>query len=179
MKAKQLRRKGIVPASIYGRNLKEPILIQIPLVEANRFISKSSKGTKLTIEIEEEKYNVLFKDLTHQPVSQQVEQMEFQHIVADEAVNSVAKVVLENRDKNQHLIQLHIEEIPYNALPKDFVQEIVIDLDGMKVGSVVKVEDLEIAKNENIKLLIPEDIMILSITDNKRVASKEEDEEEA
>lgn len=165
---------GIIPASIYGRNLKESILIQIPLIDANRFLTTVSKGSTLTIDIDEEKYNVLFKEVTRDPVSRQVEHIEFQHIVANETVNSVANVVLINREKNQNLIQQHIEEIPYNALPRNFVQKVVIDLDGMKAGSSIKLEDLDISKNEDIKIAIPEDTIILTIADKIRVSAEEE-----
>ncbi len=179
MKAKQLRREGIIPASIYGRNLKESIHIQIPLTDVNRFLSKASKGNTLTIEIDDNKYNVLFKEITHQPVSQQVEQLEFQHIVADETVNSVMKVILANREKNQNLVQQHLGEIPYNALPRHFIQEVTIDLDEIKVGDSVKVGDLDIAKNENIKITIPEDTMIVSVVELKRVVLQEDKDAKA
>ncbi|MEM1484371.1 50S ribosomal protein L25 [Oscillospiraceae bacterium PP1C4] len=175
VKAKKLRSEGIIPASIYGRNLKESILIQILLTDVNRLLRTVSKGSALTIGIGNEKYNVLLKKISREPVSQQVEQIEFQHIVADEAVNSVMKVVLANKDKNQNLIHQHIEEIPYNALPKHFVQEVIIDLDGMKAGSFVKVDDLEIVKNENIKLLIPEDTLVVSVAELKRAAAQDVD----
>ena len=173
LKAKQLRRKGMIPASIYGRDIKESVLIQIPLAEANRLLSKVSKGNTLNIEMKDKTYNVLLKELDRAPVSQQVEHIDFQHLNANEAVNSVIKVVLINREKNQNLIQQHIDEIPYHALPKDFVQEVVIDLDGMDAGNSVKVGDLDIAKNENIKITIPEDTVIVSVFEMKRVREEE------
>ena len=178
MKARQLRRKGIIPASIYGNHLKESILIQIPLADVSRFLSKASKGNTLTIEVDGEKYNVLFKEIAYEAISQQVEHIEFQHIVADEAVNSVIKVVLANRESNQNLVQQHIEEIPYNALPKHFVQEIVIDLDGMKAGSSVKIKDLDIAQNENIRLAIPEDTVIVTVAELRRAVAEDTEGEE-
>lgn len=178
IKAKKLRSKGVVPASIYGRNLEESILIQIPKTNVNVFLGKVSKGQKLTIELDGKKYNAIYKNITRDPIKQQIEQIEFQHIVADEAVNSVVKVVLINKDKNQNIIQQLIEEIPYNALPKNFVDEVVIDLDGIKAGSVVKIEDLDIAKNENIRLTIPEDTVIITVAERKR-ASIEETVDEA
>lgn len=179
MKAKQLRREGIIPASIYGRNIKETILIQLPLMDVNRFLSTTTKGSTLTVEVDGQKYNVLLKEITRQPISQQVEQIEFQHIVADEAVNSVIKVVLLNREKNQNLVQQHISEIPYSALPRHLIQEVTIDLDEVKVGSSVKVEDLDIAKNENIKLAIAEDTIIVSVDELRRIVLPEETEAEA
>ena len=42
LKAKQLRRKGIIPASIYGHDIKNSVLIQIPLADAKLNISISS-----------------------------------------------------------------------------------------------------------------------------------------
>lgn len=153
-------------------------MIQIPLTDVNCLLSKVSKGNRMTIEVEDEKYNVIFKNITHEPVRQQVEHIEFQHIVADEAVNSVVKVVLTNKEKSQSIIQQHIDEIPYKALPRNFVQEIVIDVDGMKAGTIVKIEDLDIAKNEDIKLAIPEDTIIVTVAEKKRMVMEETDEEQ-
>jgi large subunit ribosomal protein L25 len=90
----------------------------------------------------------------------------------------VVKVVLINRDKNQNIITQLIEEIPYNALPKNFVDEVVIDLDGIKAGSVIKIEDLDIFKNENIRLTIPEDTVVLTVAERKRAVIEEKVDEE-
>lgn len=179
VKAKKLRRSGIIPASIYGRNLEESIMIQVPLADTNHFLSRVTKGSPLTIELDEKKYNVLFKAIAHAPVSRQVEHIEFQHIVSDEAVNSVTKIILTNREKNQNLIQQHIDEIPYNALPRHFVQDIVIDLDGIIAGTTIKIEDLDIAKNEDIKLAVPEDTVILTVSALKKIAAEEEPVQES
>ena len=178
MKAKQLRNKGIIPASIYGRNLKESIMIQIPIADANQLLSKLSTGSTLTVQVDKEKYNALFKNITRDPVNQKIQQIEFQHIVSDEAVNNVIKVVLTNRDKNQNIIHQQVEEIPYNALPKAFIQAIVIDLDGIQAGTTIKIEDLDIAKNENIKISMPEDTVILTVAEKKKMEADEDSEEQ-
>jgi large subunit ribosomal protein L25 len=173
-----LRREGIIPALIYGKSLEESILIKISLGDVNRFLSMVSKGSRLIIEVDGDKYDVLFKEITYEAISQRVEHIEFQQLVADEAVNSVAKVVLKNKENNPNIIQQHIEEIPYNALPKDFVQEVIINLEGMEAGSTVKVADLDIVENENIRITIPKDTVILSINDPKKVALDDEAEDE-
>ncbi|MPN58221.1 hypothetical protein SDC9_205924 [bioreactor metagenome] len=53
------------------------------------------------------------------------------------------------------------------------MQEVVIDLDGMQAGNSVRVEDLDIAKNENIKITIPEDTVIVNVSEFKRAALEE------
>lgn len=173
IKAKKLIRNGIVPATICGKGFKESILIQIALGDVNRFLSTVSKGNMHTVEVEEKKYNVILKEISYEPVSQQVQNIEFQHIVADQAVNSVMKVVLINKEKNQNLIQQQIEEIPYNALPKDFVEEVVIDLDGVKAETTIKIADLDVAKNENIRIAMPEDSVVLTVAYQKQMAVEE------
>ena len=90
----------------------------------------------------------------------------------------MVKVVLTNKEKNENIIQQHIEEIPYNALPRNFVQEIVLDVEGLKAGSIVKIEDLDIAKNQNIRLTIPEDTVIVTVAERKRMLIEEETDEE-
>ncbi len=151
-------------------------MIQIPLRDTNRFLSKITKGDLVKIEVKDnESYNVLFKDISHHPVTRQVEHIEFQHIVADEPVNSVANVTLANREMNQNLIQQHIEEIPYNALPKDFIQDIVIDVRGMEAGTNITVGDLDAAKDEKIKILIPEDTVVLTVSEPVKVQIDDEE----
>lgn len=177
IKAKKLRRMGLVPCSIYGINLEESIHIQIPLADINRFLNNKLIGSTLTVDVGDKKYSVLYKNISRQPASLQIEHMEFQHLVADEAINSVVQIVLINKEKNPNMVQQQLEEIPYNALPSHLIEKITIDLTGMEPGSSVKVEDLDIAKNENIRLLIPEDTMIFNVVEPIRVIESEEEDE--
>ena len=155
-------------------------MIQIPTRDVNRFLTKVSKGDILKIEVKDnEEYNVLFKEISHHPVTRQVEHVEFQHIVADEPVNSVVNVILANREMNQNVVQQHIEEIPYNALPKDFIEDIVIDVKGMEAGNTITVGDLDAAKNDKIRILIPEDTVVLTVSEPVRVVLEDEEETEA
>ena len=119
--------------------MKESILVQIPLADVNRLLRSVSKGNTLTTEVDKEKYNVLFKEIARDPVSHKVEHIEFQHLVADEAVNSVIKVALMNREKNQNLIQQLVLEIPYVGLSKAFLQHVAIPVAGMQAAPSVKV----------------------------------------
>lgn len=177
LKAKQLRKTGLIPATIYGGNLEEALLIQIPLADVNRLLTTKAKGNALTLGVGGKEYHVLFKELSREVVSRQAEHLEFQCLVADEAINSVAQIIVINADKNENFIQQHIEEIPHNALPSHLVEKIIIDLEGLEAGATVKVEDLEIAQDENIRVLIPEDTMIINVVDRSKTIVTEEEEE--
>jgi hypothetical protein len=58
------------------------------------------------------------------------------------------------------------------------VEEIEIDLEGMPLDTYVRVQDLDIAKNEDIELLVEPDDLVLSIVGSRKPAAENEVEEE-
>ena len=163
IKAKKLRREGFVPAAIYGKNLDEPILLQIEKSDAERFVSRMSKVKTLSIEVGDESHDVLYKEIALDPISHKPEHFEFQNLIAGETINTVSRVVVLNKDENKNIINVHTEEIPYSAESKDFVNEVTIDVEGLEDGTVIKLEDLDIAKDEKIRLALPLDTIILTV----------------
>ncbi|MDO5027997.1 MAG: hypothetical protein Q4E36_01915 [Bacillota bacterium] len=162
-KGKKLRREGFIPATIYGKNLEEPLYIQISKADVFVFRNKLSKGGILTVNLEDESVDVLFKEEALEPVSHNVEHIEFQALTRGEAMNTVSKVVIKNEDKNKNILHLQTEEIPYSAEPRFFESEVAIDVDGLEGGTVISLGDLDFAKNENIKVGLPLDTIILTI----------------
>ncbi len=66
------------------------------------------------------------------------------------------------------MVQKLLKEIPYRALPSDLVEKIVIDLEKMRAGAHIKVKDLSIYQNPNIKILVDTDKPVLNITENSK-----------
>lgn len=162
-KAKKLRREGYVPATIYGKNLEEPIYIQIKDSDVFTFRNKLSKGGILTVAVGSDNHDVLFKEESLSPVSHSVEHIEFQALTKGEAMNTVCRVVLRNEDKNKNILHLHVDEIPYSAEPRFFESELVIDVDGLEGGTTITLADLDIANDENKKVSLPLDTVILAV----------------
>lgn len=178
IKAKRLRKEGKIPATIYGKNLEEPIMLEINKADVASFTSKISKGSTLTIDAGGKSYDVMFKEISRNPVlHSDVLNIEFQSLIAGEAMNTVTKVVLQNTGKNKNIVTVHIDEIPYSAEAKDFVNEIVIDADGLEDGTTINLGDLDIAKNDKIKLGLPEDTLVVSVA-APVIKTEEEDEGE-
>lgn len=97
----------------------------------------------------------------------------------NQKVQSVAEVVIENRDKiDGGVVQEQLEEIEYRALPEHLVEKIVLDVGDMKVGDVVRVKDLDIAKNEAIDILTDPEAQVLAVTAAKRESSDDEETED-
>lgn len=178
LKPKQLRRKGIIPGVLYGNNLEEPLSIQLSQVEASRFLKSNFSGSKVELLLGEKKFPALLREVAYTPVTDDLEHLDFQTLLAGEIITSAAKVVLVNREKVLGVIHQPQPEVSYRALPSHLVERIEIDLDGMKVGDSVRICDLDIAKNPDIEILSPLDAVVLSIADAHKPEEAPETEDE-
>lgn len=168
-KAKQLRRDGIVPCTIYGGALSESLLIQMDQNEAKRMLRSKQEGSKMEIELDSKIIPVQIKDVESNIINNQIIHICFQALEADKRVNSKAQIILENADKVVGVLEQMLFEVPYSALPSDMIDTVTIDLDGLVGGSVLTLEDIPAFKNENINLQVSSDSMILKISDRKGV----------
>lgn len=164
IKAKKLRKNGIVPCSISDGKSKETQLIQISEGSAKKLLKEKGKGGNVLIHCEDQTYNVIIKEIEHNQLNNQIETITFQCLNENEYVNSTARVVLINRDKVPTLVQQSVEEIPYCALAQDLIEEIVIDLAKMSSGSTLKIKDLCIWTNKKIKVRMNEENLVLHVS---------------
>jgi large subunit ribosomal protein L25 len=152
---------------VYGGSSGVTTLIKLQQKDAANLLKEKSKGSRMMLEIDGAEENVLFKNYSMDAVSGRVEHVEFLRLVAGEAAEGMAHIVLKNKDMVIYQIQHMINSIPHRAIPSQLVDTIEIDLAGMKLGDVLYVKDLDIAKNPNVKLLVDEDDMVLNIVESK------------
>lgn len=179
LKAKQLRRSGIIPVSLYGSDIENSLLLQVTEAEAKKLLRFNSKDSKVIVQVDDKKTYALLREITYNPLGSQIESLSFQKLIEDEKVSSTAQIVLVNKEKVPHYIQESLFEISYKAYPSSLIDKIEIDLEGMELGDTVRVKDLDIAKNDNIELMTELDEVILSIIENKTIEEPDEEEEEA
>lgn len=178
LKPQQLRRKGIIPGILYGKNLKESLSIQFSQAETARFLKSNSTGSKTELLIGAKKFPALLQETDYKPVSGELLHLSFQTLQAGEIVTSTARIVLVNRENVQGVVQQPQSEISYRALPSHLIDKIEIDLDGMKIGTSIRIGDLDIAQNPDIEILNPLDILVVSIADARRPIETSESDDE-
>ncbi len=178
LKPKQLRRKGIIPGVLYGKDLEQSLSIQFSQKDVDRFLRSNSAGSRAELHIGDQKLTALLREVSYQTATDQLEHLSFQTLQAGEVVTSAARIVLLNREKVMGVIHQPLSEISYRALPSHLVDKIEIDLDGMQVGDSVRVDGLDIAKNPDIEILSPPDAVVLAIADTHRPVDLPETEGE-
>lgn len=174
--AKRLRREGFVIGNVFGRQIKNSIPLKMNAKDVNQLLASNQKGSKIGLNVDGETYTVLIKDIQYGAFAKSINEIDFQALVSNEKVHSVAEITFENVDKiAAGVFQESLTEISYRAYPAALVNGIKLDVGELKVGDVVRVKDLDIAKNKEIDLLVDPETIVASVFES---TIRVEDEEE-
>lgn len=180
VKAKKLRREGYVVGNVFGKELKDSIPVMMKKGDVSKLLKTDHKGSQIMLEVDGQPYDVLIKSVDVNTVSRVVESIEFQALVSNEMVHSVAEVILANHDKvAEGIVQIELPEISYKALPAALVDHVTVDVGNMKIGDVVHVKDLDIFSDKDISIKNDPEAIVVTVTAVHNMAVAEPTEETA
>ena len=180
VKAKKLRREGYVVGNVFGREIEGSIPVKMPRGEVEKFLKVDGKGSQIMLDIEGTQYDVLIKDIAYNPIAGGIDEMDFQALVSNEMVHSVAEMVFENHEKIlSGVFQVDLEEIAYKAYPSAIVDKVRIDVGDMKVGDVIRVKDLPLAADKDVHITTDLEAVVASVVAVHNAPEAEEETEEA
>lgn len=179
VKAKKLRREGYVVGNVFGREIEGSIPVKMPRGEVEKFLKVDGKGSQIMLDIEGTQYDVLIKDIAYNPIAGGIDEMDFQALVSNEMVHSVAEMVFENHEKIlSGVFQVDLEEIAYKAYPSAIVDKVRIDVGDMKVGDVIRVKDLPLAADKDVHITTDLEAVVASVVAVHNAPEAEEEETE-
>ena len=173
LKAKQLRRKGIVPCCIFGGSLPNSISIQLDEKSAEKLFRKLRLGSKIQLKLEDQKIITQIKDSRRCFADNKIEYIDFQALDPKTKVNSLAHVILENADFVTGILDKKLMEIPYASLPEDMIDTVTVDLEGKPVGTTITVGDIPEFLSDLIDLQVETDSIVLRVTEKKYTAAQD------
>ncbi len=182
VKPRRLRREGYVTGNLFGRKLPSSIAIQMTKKEVSRLLSTERKGSQIMLDVDGESYDVLIKDIEYDMMQNQINEIDFQALVSDEKVHSTVEITFLNMDRIvSGVFQTVLTEVPYKAYPSALVSEVKVDVGMLKIDDVIRVKDLDIAKNKDIELMIDLESVLASVlpVHNETPEDKEEEAEGA
>ena len=153
-KAKKLRREGFVTGNLFGKEIEGSVPLKMNKMEVERLLKTEHKGSQIMLNVEGQDYDVLIKEVDYNSMKRCVDEIDFQALVSGEMVHSVAEVVIHNQSKVvTGVVEELLDEIEYKALPSALVEKVIVDVGDLKVGETIKVKDLDIAKDKDVKLI--------------------------
>ena len=99
IKAKKLRREGFVTGNLFGRELEDSIPLKFDKAEIEKLLKVESKGGQVMLEVAGETYDALIKEVDYNPLKGYVDEIDFQALVSNEKVHSVAEIHLVNLEE--------------------------------------------------------------------------------
>lgn len=173
-KAKQLRRSGIVPCVICGASLKESLSVQIDQSTARQLQRTKRNGSKVNIQVDGETYPTLIKDLEYNGMNNEILHISFQVLDARKKFNSVADIVLLNKEKVAGILEQMQMQIPHAAEPEYLLDTVTVNLENMPIGTTLTIGDIPEFQSDKIELQADAGSIVLRISDKKRVGEKTE-----
>ena len=164
-KAKKLRREGFVTGSLFGREIENSIMLKLLKKDVEQLLKVDNKGSQVMLELDGKQYDALIKEIQYNAMERRVDEIDFQALVSNEKVHSVAEVILVNADKvASGVVQEGLSEIAYKALPAALVDKVKVDVGHMKVGDTLRVKDLEIANDQDVDLSTDPEAVVVTVT---------------
>lgn len=165
-KLKALRKRGVIPAIIYGGS-GGSVPLTLDLKEFKKVLKNAGETTLVRLFIDKEKFkNVLIHENSRDPVTDEVRHVDFYEVKMDEKIiTKVPLVFIGNSpavtDLGGVLVKA-MQEIQIRSLPADLPHEIEVNISSLAgFEDTIAIKDITIPKN--IEVLENETSSIASV----------------
>ncbi len=164
-KIKKLRREGIVPANISGKDVKSQS-VQVNLKEFSKVFTEAGETGLVSLVLDNEVYPVLIHNISLDAVTDVPLHVDFLQVNLKEKVTATVPIefIGENPlEKTQEgIVVPQMREIEVEALPTELPEKIEVDISILtEVGASVKVADLKVDREKvELKEEDPERIVV-------------------
>lgn len=162
-KVKTLRKDGLIPANIFGKDFKS-VSVQVNLKSFQKAFKEAGETALVDVKVGSDVFPSLIHNLQRDPRHDEVLHVDFHKVNLKEKIAAYVPVVLEGESpavkSGEGLILQTLNEVEVECLPTDIPQSIVIDAERLtEVGQSVHVKDLKVSDKVEIKTE-PEEVVV-------------------
>lgn len=179
-KVNKLRAEKKIPAVIYKRG-EETESLQVDLQEFQQTFRKAGTTSIIELNLDGEVRTVIVKDVQTHPVRPEILHIDFQELNMDEKLKVLVPIHLLNRDQikvQPSVLTQLLNEIEVECLPGNIPNSADLDVSGMDFDTPLFVRDVDIAKDEDIEILMDYDTVVCTLTEPMEEEEEEEELEE-
>ena len=152
---KALRREGILPGNVYGKDIKSTA-VQLPLKEFNAVYDEVGSSGVVYLTLDSEERPVLIHALAYDYVNNIPLHADFFQVNLKEKVTTMVPLAIVGEPKavteKIGMLMQPVSELEVEALPTDLPEEITLDVTELaEVGAQMKVGDLKKSGNYEVK----------------------------
>ena|SRR5579864_378517 len=144
--AKELRREGVIPGVVYGRDFGAPLPVSIDARELRVALHGHGSSTVLNLDIEGRGTTpVIVQERQHDVVTKRLIHVDLHAISLDEVVEARVPLVLVGASpgvKEGGILDFVLREVAIKALPTDIPDSIQVDVGALNMFDTVHARDL-------------------------------------
>jgi large subunit ribosomal protein L25 len=163
-KVKKLRKEGILPANIYGKDFKS-VSVQLPLDEFKKALSAVGETGIVGLKLNGQTIPALIHHVQFDPTNEQPLHADFLKVNFAEKVTATVPIEFVGESpaekSGEGVVVRQMNEVEVEALPTDLPDKIAVDISSLAtVNSSIKVEDLPIDRSKIEIKANPEQIVV-------------------
>lgn len=161
-KGRRLRRDGYVPAVLYGhRDTTQNI--KISHNEIRNLVAHHGSKAKLEVTTDSGTYPVFIKAMQRDVLTSNIVSIDFQILYQDELIKIEVPVSFHNSSLvTEFILHEDMTSIEVEALPMNLPERVTVNVEDITPEKPIKVRDLEIFNDPDIKVLTDPDATIAS-----------------
>lgn len=164
-KVKQLRRDGLLPANVYGRNIKSTS-VQVKLSEFVKTFAEVGETGLVSLVLEGAEHPVLINNVQYNSVTDLPVHTDFFEVNLKEKVTATVPIEFTGEspiEKSQEgIVVPQTREVEVEALPTDLPENIIVDVSQLtEVGQAIKIADLKVDRDKVEIKGDPEQIVVV------------------
>lgn len=157
---KNLLRRGLIPAVVYGRAVGS-----LPLEVAEKELQnaiQAGKNTIINLSVPGNggPYKVMVRELQFDPLKRSVIHADFQQISLRNRIHTGVPVILTG-EVTGGVAQIALRELEVSCLPAKIPGQITVDVSGMKPGDSLTVSDLAVPRG--VDVLTDPDVTVVTV----------------
>ena len=182
-KVKRLRKDGIVPIVVYGRDLKEALPLQVNKKDLQRVLRNAGTSNVIKLKIDDRKSHlVLARTVDRHPTRHNIMHADFLAVRLDRPVEATIPIKLVGQSpmaaRNAAVLRQVLAEVTLEALPNALPAVLDVDVSALdKIGQTISLSDIELTSS--IKIITDGKAQIARLDAPKRIIEETEETAEA
>lgn len=182
--SRRLRRDGRIPAIVYGGG-EDPLAVSLGQNELQHEMDRDGFHTSiLTLKVGKANQSVVVKAVQRHPSRPQILHLDFQRIVADQAITLNVPINFIGEDdaagiKEGGVVQRLLTDVEISCLPRHLPEYLEIDISALEMNQLLHLSDIELPEGvASVALDHGQDQPVVAITAPRREEIDEIPEEE-
>ncbi len=180
---KDVRRRGCVPAILYGHGM-QPLCLEVDAKLLSRTLHTKA-GTNVLIGLEVEGVSLkestcVIKEIQHDPVTESIQHVDFTVVSMTEKISVKVPLIVKNAEeapgvKEGGVLEVIHHEIEVECLPANIPSSIEVDAKGMNIGDIIHASALALPQEVACKLNPDEAVVAVHLAKMEEIKPAEEE----